>query len=87
MGIDDIEAEVLKLNPQARARLAKKLLESLEALSDEENATRLIGAYSPSRLPPKRERYSVERFGAGFSADFHTRSCTGSRRVASGFSP
>ena len=36
MSIDDIEAEVLKLAPQARARLAKKLLESLEALSDEE---------------------------------------------------
>jgi hypothetical protein len=36
---------------------------------------------------PKRERYSVERFGAGFSADFHTRSCTRSRRVTSGFSP
>ena len=37
MGIDDIEAEVLELDPQARARLATKLLESLEALSDEEN--------------------------------------------------
>ena len=37
MGIDDIEAEVLKLDPPARARLARKLLESLEALSDEEN--------------------------------------------------
>jgi hypothetical protein len=37
MRIDDIEAEVLKLDPQARARLAKRLLESLETLSDEEN--------------------------------------------------
>ena len=37
MSIDDIEGEVLKLDPQARARLAKKLLESLEALSEEEN--------------------------------------------------
>lgn len=37
MSIDDIEAEVLKLDLKARARLAKKLLESLEALSDEEN--------------------------------------------------
>jgi hypothetical protein len=37
MSIDDIEAEVLKLDPRARARLAKKLLESLEALSEEEN--------------------------------------------------
>jgi hypothetical protein len=37
MSIDDIEAEALKLDPRARARLAKKLLESLEALSEEEN--------------------------------------------------
>lgn len=37
MSIDDIEAEALKLDPHTRARLAKKLLESLEALSDEEN--------------------------------------------------
>ena len=37
MSIDDIEAEVLKLDPQARARLAKKLLASLETLSDQEN--------------------------------------------------
>ena len=37
MSIKDIEAEALKLDPQARARLAKKLLESLESLSDEEN--------------------------------------------------
>ena len=37
MNINDIEAEALKLGPQARARLAKKLLESLESLSDEEN--------------------------------------------------
>ena len=37
MRIDDIMAEALKLAPQARARLAKRLLESLEALSAEEN--------------------------------------------------
>jgi len=37
MSIEEIEAEALKLDPQARARLAEKLLESLEALSDEEN--------------------------------------------------
>ena len=37
MSIDDLEAAMLKLDPRARARLAKKLLESLEALSDEEN--------------------------------------------------
>jgi len=37
MNIQEIEAEILKLDPQTRARLARKLLESLEALSDEEN--------------------------------------------------
>lgn len=37
MSIDDIEAEALRLAPEARARLAKKLPESLETLSDEEN--------------------------------------------------
>jgi hypothetical protein len=37
MSIDEIEAEALKLDPQARARLARKLLESLEGLSEEEN--------------------------------------------------
>lgn len=40
MSIEEIEAEALKLDPKARARLAEKLLESLEALSEEEN-TRL----------------------------------------------
>ena len=38
MSIDELEAEALKLPPAARARLAEKLLESLETLSDEENA-------------------------------------------------
>ena len=37
MSIEEIEAEALKLDPKARARLAEKLLESLEALSDQEN--------------------------------------------------
>ncbi|HEX9349143.1 MAG TPA: addiction module protein [Gemmatimonadales bacterium] len=37
MNIDEIEAEVLKLDAKVRARLAKKLLESLETLSEEEN--------------------------------------------------
>ena len=38
MSIDELEAEALKLAPAARARLAERLLESLEALSDGENA-------------------------------------------------
>lgn len=37
MSIEEIEAEALKLDPKARARLAEKLLESLEQLSEEEN--------------------------------------------------
>jgi hypothetical protein len=40
MSINELEAEALKLDPKARARLAGKLLESLENLSEEEN-TRL----------------------------------------------
>jgi hypothetical protein len=40
MSTDELEMEALKLAPRERARLAEKLLESLEALSDEEN-TRL----------------------------------------------
>ena len=38
MSSDELEAEAMKLAPAARARLAQRLLESLEALSDEENA-------------------------------------------------
>jgi putative addiction module component (TIGR02574 family) len=37
MSIEELEAEALKLSPQARAQLAGKLLESLEGLSEEEN--------------------------------------------------
>jgi len=36
MSIQELEAEVLKLDPKARARLAGKLLNSLEELSEEE---------------------------------------------------
>ena len=38
MSIEELEAEALKLKPSARARLAERLLDSLEHLSDEENA-------------------------------------------------
>ena len=37
MSVDKIEAEALRLDRRARARLAGKLLESLENLSNEEN--------------------------------------------------
>lgn len=38
MSIDEIESTVLKLAAADRARLAERLLESLEQLSEEENA-------------------------------------------------
>ena len=38
VSIEDIEAEALKLSPKERARLAGRLLESLEDLSGEESA-------------------------------------------------
>ncbi len=38
MSIEELEAEVLKLGPEGRARLAELLLESLENLTDAENA-------------------------------------------------
>jgi len=38
MSREEIEAEALKLDPKGRARLAEKLLESLEDLSESENA-------------------------------------------------
>ena len=38
MSIEDLEAEALKLDLKGRARLAGKLLESLEGLSEAENA-------------------------------------------------
>ena len=38
VSIDELQVEALKLGAEARARLAQRLLESLEDLSDEENA-------------------------------------------------
>jgi hypothetical protein len=37
MTIEELEAEILRLAPTARAKLAEKLLRSLDTLSDEEN--------------------------------------------------
>ena len=37
MSPNDLEARALRLDPKARARLAKKLLASLEKLSKEQN--------------------------------------------------
>ena len=38
MTLDDLEAAALKLDPKGRARLAGRLLDSLETLSPEESA-------------------------------------------------
>lgn len=35
MEIEELESEALKLNPESRARLAEKLLDSLGSLEDE----------------------------------------------------
>ena len=55
MSIKEIETAALKLHPKDRARLAERLLESLEDLSEEENeliwgqeAERLDEAWSSS---------------------------------------
>ena len=37
MSIEELESEAMKLDPKARARLAGKQLESLEALSEKES--------------------------------------------------
>lgn len=38
MGTEELEAAALKLDPKGRARLASRLLESLDDLSPDENA-------------------------------------------------
>jgi hypothetical protein len=38
MNLEDLEAAVLQLEPRKRARLAERLLESLDNLTPEENA-------------------------------------------------
>ncbi len=37
MRIEDLEAEALKLDPKGRARLAERLLKSLDNLTPDEN--------------------------------------------------
>ncbi|HSW49708.1 MAG TPA: addiction module protein [Bryobacteraceae bacterium] len=37
MGVEELESEALKLEPGSRARLAERLLASLDELSDPEN--------------------------------------------------
>ena len=59
MSREEIEAEALKLEPAARARLAERLLESLEALSEEEN----------DRLWSEEAEWSVWHWSEGESSE------------------
>ena len=53
MTIHEIESEALRLKPSDRARLAERLLDSLETLSDEENARKMTKlTYNLSRATP-----------------------------------
>jgi len=49
MSIEEIEAEALKLDSKSRARLAEKLLESLEQLSECVFRTNAIGDFGRRR--------------------------------------
>jgi predicted nucleic acid-binding protein len=55
MSVDELEAAALRLNPKERARLAERLLESLESLSPEENA----------RIWAEEAQRRAEALGAG----------------------
>jgi hypothetical protein len=68
MSIKEIEAAVLKLGPKDRARLAGKLLESLEDLSEEENETiwiqeaeRRDAAWNSSEVRNRSEKSVLRR--------------------------
>jgi hypothetical protein len=67
MSTEELEVEALKLAPQERARLAEKLLESLENLSEDENAK--LWAEEAKRRDqawdgnPEMSRPAVEVFG------------------------
>jgi hypothetical protein len=66
MSIEELEAEAMKLTPQARAKLAGKLLESLEGLSEAEN--QLLWAEEAQRrdadldASPSKSRPAAEVF-------------------------
>ena len=59
MNDEQLEAEIMKLNLDARARLAEKLILSLDAPSDEENL-RLWVAQAERRLRDLREGRAKE---------------------------
>lgn len=72
MTIEEIEARLLQLDARTRARIAGKLLESLEMLSPEENAQ--IWAEEASRRDAELESDSTRgRSGEQVYRDARTR--------------
>ncbi|MGH7151284.1 MAG: addiction module protein [Planctomycetota bacterium] len=68
MSIEEFEARALKLDPRSRARLAGRLLESLETLSPAENAQvwaeEALRRDAELRSDPSRARRGREVFRA-----------------------
>ncbi len=62
MTLEELETEVLKLNPACRARLAGKLLNSLEALTETE--VELLWVEQAERRNEQFERGVVEAISA-----------------------
>jgi len=63
MSLEELESEAMKLDPKARARLAGKLIESLDTLSEAENEQ--LWAEEAER----RDRDLDSRQGSGRGAD------------------
>lgn len=59
MDIEQIEAEIMKLEPEARAELARRILENLDAPSEAE-ALRLWVAEAERRLADLRRGNATE---------------------------
>jgi hypothetical protein len=71
MDVETLEAEVLKLDTQSRARLAERLLASLDELSEEE-AARIWAAEAQRRdaemdVDPGQHRPSEDVFQVAYS--------------------
>lgn len=72
MTVEELEAELLKLDPDARGRLAATLLRSLEGLSDAENE-RLWAEEAARRLAEIEAGVVEPRAGADVLRDIRSR--------------
>ena len=59
MSINELEAQVLQLEPEHRARLAEKLLASLNDLSEEENVEIPVGTKPLTAPAPRRMSFAT----------------------------